>query len=135
VVAIVNVIKIFMTMLANKMYKNSKSFLMVILGSVIFAIACVILPNITDSTFIYVLSVIISISFPLFFISDCNSYAENTQEFSHKAMVIREICVHAFRPLIIVPFLLIKDLSYLIYLGVALAILMIFSAYYMLKRK
>jgi len=135
VVAVVNIVKILMTIFANFMYKKEKSFWSVFIGSLIFAISCVILPNIKNQVFIYILSVLISISFPLFFISDCNIYAEKTKEFSHKAMILREFCVHGFRPLVLLPFLFITNLSFMIYFGVVLAILLIVSCYYFTRKK
>lgn len=130
VVAIINVVKIITTIFANFMYKKGKAFWSVLIGSLIFAIACILLPNITNKIFVYILSVLISISFPLFFISDCNIYAEKTKAFSHKAMVLREFCVHAFRPLLLLPFLFITDLSIMIYFGIVLAVLLITSCYF-----
>ena len=135
VVAIVNVVKIIMTIFSNFMYKKEKAFWSVVIGSLIFAVSCVLLPNITNQIFIYILSVLISISFPLFFISDCNIYAEKTKEFSHKAMILREFFVHGFRPLILLPFLFITNLSIMIYFGVVLAILLIISCYFFTRKK
>ncbi len=135
VVAIINVVKIIMTIFANFMYKKGKAFWSVLIGSLIFAIACVLLPNITNKVFIYVLSVLISISFPLFFISDCNLYAEKTKDFSHKAMILREFCVHVFRPILLFPFLFITDLNIVIYFGIVLAILLIISCYFYTRKE
>lgn len=135
VVAIVNVVKIIMTVFANYMYKKEKAFWSVVIGSLIFAVSCIILPNIKNQVFIYVLSVLISISFPLFFISDCNIYAEKTKEFSHKAMILREMFVHGFRPLVLIPFLFITNLKIMIYFGVILAILLIVSCYFFTKKE
>lgn len=135
VVAIVNVVKIIMTIFSNYMYKKEKAFWSVVIGSLIFAISCILLPNITNQVLIYTLSVLISISFPLFFISDCNIYAEKTKEFSHKAMIIRELFVHGFRPLILLPFLFITNLKIMIYFGVVLAILLIVSSYFFTRKE
>ncbi len=127
-VAVINIVKIIMTMFSNFMYKKEKAFWSIFIGSVIFAISCILLPSMSDKVFIYILSVLISISFPLFFISDCNAYAETTTNFSHKAMVLREIFVHCFRPFILLPFLFITDLRFMIYSGVILAILLVVSS-------
>ncbi|MBQ8424520.1 MAG: hypothetical protein IJX17_00680 [Clostridia bacterium] len=135
VVAIVNVVKIIMTIFANYMYKKEKAFWSVVIGSLIFAVSCIILPSIKNQVFIYVLSVLISISFPLFFISDCNIYAEKTKEFSHKAMILREMFVHGFRPIILLPFLFITNLKIMIYFGVVLAVLLIVSCYFFTKKE
>ena len=134
VVAVVNVVKIIMTIFANFMYKKEKAFWSVFIGSLIFAISCVLLPNISNQVFTYTLSVLISISFPLFFISDCNMYAEKTKDFSHKAMILREFFVHSFRPFMLLPFLFITELSIMIYFGVVLAILLIVSCYFFTKK-
>lgn len=134
-VAIVNVVKIIMTVFANFMYKKEMSFWSIVIGSIIFATSCALLPNISDKIFIYILSVLIGISFPLFFISDCNAYAEQTTTFSHKAMVLREIFVHCLRPFVLLPFLFISDLSYMIYFGIVLAILLVVSSLFFITKK
>ena len=135
VVAIVNVVKILMTVFANFMYKKDMAFWSVFIGSLIFAISCMMLPNITNEILIYIISVLISISFPLFFISDCNNYAEKTKNFSHKAMILREFFVHGFRPVVLLPFLFVTNLSIMIYFGVILAIMLIVSCYFFTGKK
>lgn len=133
ILVIINIAKIFITMLSNFMYKKNQSFLMVLIGSILFSISCTLLPNIMNKTFVYILSVLISISFPLFFISDCNKYAEKTSNFSHKAMIIREIFVHGMRPFFLLPFIFISNISILIYMGVILAIILTISFYFISK--
>lgn len=122
--ASIYVVRILVTKIADKLYSKNKIFISVLIGSIIFVISSTLLTFITNQTVVYVLSILSSISFPLFFIPTCEKYGKENNEFLLEAMVLRETLVYMFRPLLLLPFLFIQDLAILIYIGILMAILM-----------
>lgn len=133
-IVIINIIKILITILSNKMYKNKQSLLAVIIGSTIFIISSTLLLIIKFNIFYYSLTILLSICFPFFYIPTCNEYTKKTQNYNQNAFLIREIMVHCFRPLILLPFLFIKNLNLFIYLAILVTFIMPFSAYKIFKK-
>ena len=72
IVALVNVFKILVTLLANYLYKKDRAFISILLGGMSFFIASILLLQSADHVFIYCLTVILNLSFPLFFVPNCN---------------------------------------------------------------
>ena len=135
IAALVNVSKILVTLLSNYLYKKDRAFISILLGGVSFFIASILLLQSTNHIFIYCLTVILNLSFPLFFVPNCNHYGKKTKEFSHPAMIWREMLVHMFRPLLILPFVFVGDLTLLIYIGAAFSVVLIFSGYSLFRMR
>lgn len=134
IVALVNVAKILVTLLANYLYKKDRAFISIFLGGVSFVIASLLLVQSTNNIFIYCLTIVLNLSFPLFFVPNCNQYGKKTKEFSYPAMVLRELLVHLFRPLLILPFVFVENLSILIYVSIVFTGILVVSGYSLFKR-
>lgn len=134
IVALINLAKIFINSMSNSLYKKNKSLLLTIIGSIIFAATCVILPLSTNTMVIYVVTVFCGFVFPMFYTPSCNEYSKVIKNCEIDGMIIREISVHIFRPLMLLPFIFIDNLTYLIYFGVVIAVLQIVSGVLIFKK-
>jgi len=135
VIAIINVVKILITLLSNKMYKSNKSFLAILIGSIIFTISSILLLIIKNNIFYYTLTILLSICFPFFYITTCNEYTKQTQSFITDSFLLREIMVHILRPIILIPFIFLNDLKIFIYLAIFVTILMPIFGYKIFNKK
>ena len=135
IVALVNVAKIIFTLLANHLYKKDRSFVSILLGGVSFVIASILLLKSSNSVFIYCLTIIMNLSFPLFFVPNCNYYGKKMKDYSYQAMVLREILVQMFRPLIVLPFIFIENLTSFIYMGIIFTVVILITGYFLFKMK
>lgn len=133
IVILVNIAKIVTTIFANNLYKKGMSFTSILIGSILFIIPCLILLVSDNKILAYILTVLLNLSFPLFFIPNCNSYGEKTRESAYSAMILREICVHMFRPIVLLPFIFIENLSILIYLAIPFTIFLLILAHPLFK--
>lgn len=135
IVALINFIKIIITILANKMYKNEHSFVSILIGAIIFAISCIFLLITSNKIIVYIMSVLGGMVFPLFYIPTLNDFQTKIKGMDTEGMITREICVHAFRPLVLLPFLFINNLTWLIGFGIFISIGIIISGYFIFKKE
>ena len=105
------------------------------MGSIIFAATCVILPFTTNNLLIYIVTVFCGFVFPMFYIPSCNEYSSVIKNCETDGMIIREISIHLLRPIALLPFIFIENLSIFIYFGVVIAILQIVSGVKLFNNK
>lgn len=134
IVAIINFSKMLITILSNKMYKKNLAMLAISIGSCLFGLSCLVMAISYNKVLLYIMSVIGGLVFPFFYIPTLNEFQKDIQGQYAEGMIIREVSVHAVRPLVLLPFIFISNLSWLIGLGVLVAAGLYFSGRYIFKK-
>ena len=135
IVAIVNLAKMVLTMLANKMHRKKLNMLAIIIGVVLFVIASGVIAISGNKVLLYIMSIVGNLAFPFFYIPSLNEFQKDIEGHFAEGMIIREVCVHGLRPLILLPFLFITNLAWLIGFGVVIAIGIFFAGNLVFRSK
>jgi hypothetical protein len=133
IVAIINFSKMMITIIANKLYKQKLSILAIMIGSFLFGASCLVMAISKNSIVLYIMSVIGGLVFPFFYIPTLNEFQKEIDGAYAEGMIIREVSVHFIRPFILIPFIFISNLSWLIGLGVLVAVGLAYSGYRIFK--
>ena len=99
-IALIELIKIFVNYLSQLLVSRKKALLCVILGSIIFFISVIGMIFIKNNIALYILSTISSISFPLTFVPMFRLYCNylRKKEIIFNGMTRRDIEIFSFRP-------------------------------------
>ena len=99
-IALIELIKIFVNYLSQLLVSRKKALLCVILGSIIFFISVIGMIFIKNNIALYILSTISSISFPLTFVPMFRLYCNylRKKEIIFNGITRRDIEIFSFRP-------------------------------------
>ncbi len=135
IVAIINIIKILLTMLANQMHRKKQDMFAITIGVVFVIVASLVIAISTHNVLLYIMSVVGNLAFPFFYIPSLNEFQKDIDGNYAEGMIVREVSVHLFRPLVLFPFLFINNLAWLIGLGVVIAVGIFFAGRLIFKNQ
>lgn len=129
IVAIINFSKMMITIVANKLYKQKLSFLAIMIGSVLFGVSCLVMAVSGNKILLYIMSVLGGLVFPFFYIPTLNEFQKDIEGAYAEGMIIREVSVHCLRSFLLLPFIFITNLSWMVALGIIVAVGLAFTGY------
>lgn len=135
IVAIVNLAKMLLTILSNRMHRNKHDMLAISIGVILFIIASGVIAVSTNNILLYIMSVVGNLAFPFFYIPSLNEFQNEIQGQYAEGMIVREVYVHVLRPFVLLPFLFINNLAWLIGFGIVIAIGIFFSGRLIFTKK
>lgn len=99
-VVLVEALKILINYLSQFLVKKNKSIICIIISSLLFLISSILILIIKDSFWLYILSILCSISFPLTFVPMFNLYCKylNKTNNVYNGMINRDIEIFSCRP-------------------------------------
>lgn len=135
IVAIINIAKMLLTMLANQMHQKKHDMLAVAIGVVFVIVSSGVIALSTHNVLLYIMSVVGNLAFPFFYIPSLNEFQKDIDGHYAEGMIVREVNVHMLRPIVLFPFLFINNLAWLIGFGVVVAISILFAGKLIFKNK
>ena len=135
ILAVINLAKIGLTIISNKMYNKNLNIWAISIGAVLFGIASLVMVLSANKILLYAMSVLGGLVFPFFYIPTLNEFQKDIKGYYAEGMIVREVSVHIFRPFILLPFLFITNLSWLIWLGAVIAVGIYFSGRLIFKNR
>lgn len=135
ILAVINLAKIGLTIISNKMYNKNLNIWAIAIGTILFGISSFVMVISANKILLYAMSILGGLVFPFFYIPTLNEFQRDITGYYAEGMIAREVCVHALRPIVLLPFLFITNLSWLIGFGVVIAVGMYFSGRLIFKNK
>lgn len=135
IVAIINIAKILLTMLANLIYKKGHSMLAVTIGAILVIVSSGVIALSTHNVLLYIMSVVGNLAFPFFYIPTLNEFQKDIDGHYAEGMIVREVNVHMLRPIVLFPFLFISNLAWIIGFGIVVAIGIFFAGLLIFKKQ
>jgi hypothetical protein len=135
IVAIINIAKILLTMLANLIYKKGHSMLAVTIGAILVIVSSGVIALSTHNVLLYIMSVVGNLAFPFFYIPTLNEFQKDIDGHYAEGMIVREVNVHMLSPIVLFPFLFISNLAWIIGFGIIVAIGIFFAGLLIFKKQ
>ena len=122
-------------MLANQMHRKKQDMFAITIGVIFVMVASLVIAISTHNVLLYIMSVVGNLAFPFFYIPSLNEFQKDIDGNYAEGMIVREVSVHLFRPIVLFPFLFINNLAWLIGLGVVIAVGIFFAGRLIFKNQ